>query len=338
MAFNGLRLKYALDGSSNYIAWKDSMEVILEDNGLKDFIDQEFPKLVATNAQVLAEWKKCVVRARRILLEGVQDHIVSSLHGRETPFSMQKTLKDLYQNNNELRKLALKNKLQKIKREKGNTISTYLNKLTTWRDDIGILGITTTNDDMVSLALLDLPKSWHCYQDLVNKREKLPDLERLWLDLMQEEIRRSTRDGSSSKEDEENFALASKERKGKEKDSHAKLSCSHGGKKIDKSNGCGWFLDSGASFHMTNDKILFSTLEEKDLQMHIEMGNDEKYSVSGVGTVALQREHGALITLTDMKYVPGLKKNLLSIAMMEEKGCDVVLSKGKVFLRHITMR
>ena len=29
--------------------------------------------------------------------------------------------------------------------------------------------------------------------------------------------------------------------------------------------GCGWFLDSGASFHMTNDKSLFSTLEEKDL-------------------------------------------------------------------------
>ena len=26
MAFNGLRLEYALDGSLNYIAWKDHME------------------------------------------------------------------------------------------------------------------------------------------------------------------------------------------------------------------------------------------------------------------------------------------------------------------------
>ena len=40
MAFNGLRLEYALDGNSNYIAWKDHMEALLEDNGLKDFIDQ----------------------------------------------------------------------------------------------------------------------------------------------------------------------------------------------------------------------------------------------------------------------------------------------------------
>ena len=35
-----------------------------------------------------------------------------------------------------------------------------------------------------------------------------------------------------------------------------------------------WYLDSGASFHMTGEKQLFSDLEEKDLQMHIEMGDD----------------------------------------------------------------
>ena len=70
------------------------MELILEDNGLKEFIDQEVPK--PTHASQLVEWKKCVARARRILLEGVRDHIVSSLHGKETPFSMWKTLKDLY--------------------------------------------------------------------------------------------------------------------------------------------------------------------------------------------------------------------------------------------------
>ena len=41
MVFHGLRLEYALEGSSNFIAWRDRMEVVLEDNGLKEFIDQE---------------------------------------------------------------------------------------------------------------------------------------------------------------------------------------------------------------------------------------------------------------------------------------------------------
>ena len=146
------------------------------------------------------------------------------------------TLKDLYQNNSDQRKLALKHKLRKIKCEKGDTISTYLNKLTTCRDELGSVGILTADDDMVSLALLSLPKSWHSYQDSVNGREKLLDWERLWLDLMQEEIRRSTRDGSSSKQDdEENLALASKASKGKGKASHPKSISSHGGNKFDKS-------------------------------------------------------------------------------------------------------
>ena len=87
---------------------------------------------------------------------------------------------------------------------------------------------------------------------------------------------------------------------------------------------------------MISDKNLFSALEEKDLKMLIDMGDDGSYSVSGVGTVAFQREHGAPITLIDVKYVPGLKKNLVSVEMLEDKGYDVVLSKGNAFLRHKT--
>ena len=96
-----------------------------------------------------------------------------------------------------------------------------------------------------------------------------------------------------------------------------------------------WYLNSGASFHMTGDKILFNTLEEKDLQMRIEMGDDGKHRVFGEATVVFQREYGAPLTLTDVKYVPGLKNNLVSIAILEDKGYDVVFSKGKESLRHI---
>jgi hypothetical protein len=71
MSFNGLRLEYALKGHSNYIAWKDRMEAVLEDNGLKGYIDTDFPKPDATDTANLDAWKKKVAKARRILLEGV---------------------------------------------------------------------------------------------------------------------------------------------------------------------------------------------------------------------------------------------------------------------------
>ena len=88
MAFNGLILEYALKGSSNYIAWKDRMEAVPEDNGFKGYIDVDVPKPDVTDTANLDAWKKKVAKARRILLEGVRDHIVSSLHGKTTPHAM----------------------------------------------------------------------------------------------------------------------------------------------------------------------------------------------------------------------------------------------------------
>ena len=39
--------------------------------------------------------------------------------------------------------------------------------------------------------------------------------------------------------------------------------------------------------------------------------------------------------MIDVLYVPGLRKNLVSIAMLEDHGYDVIFRKGKVFLKHI---
>ena len=64
------------------------IEVLLEDNGLKEFIDSDVPKPTSTYVALLDAWKKKVAKTRIILLEGVKDHIVSILHGKATPFSM----------------------------------------------------------------------------------------------------------------------------------------------------------------------------------------------------------------------------------------------------------
>jgi hypothetical protein len=337
MNFNGLGLEYSLEGSSNYISWKDRMEAVLEDNGLKEFIDKDVPKLDVANAANLDALKKKVAKVRRILLEGVRDHIVSILHGKFTPYAMWKNLTDLFQNNNDHRKLVLKDKLRNIKIEKGESIPKYLTKFVQCRDELGSVGIIVVDDDLVSLALLGLPKSWHSYQGSVNGREKLSDWERLWSDLVRKEFRRNTRDGSSSKhDDEEDCTLAAKERKGMGNEFHSKSESK--GKKLDLSKvkcfyyyehghiatnylqknknkkdvgattaealasqfelefsliacmassalGSVWYLDSGASFHMTGAKDIFSDLEEKDLKMHIEMGDDGRYSETSIGTI-----------------------------------------------------
>ena len=61
------------------------MEAVLEDNG------NEIPKPPTSDAKDFAEWRKCVEKLRRIILEGVRDHVVS-----DTPYSMWKALTDMF--------------------------------------------------------------------------------------------------------------------------------------------------------------------------------------------------------------------------------------------------
>jgi len=46
-------------------------------------------------------------------------------------------------------------------------------------------------------------------------------------------------------------------------------------------------------------------------------------------------DSGSHFTLKDVMYVPGLKKNLVVTSMLEDRGYDVIFSKGNDFLCHI---
>ena len=83
----------------------------MDDNGFLEYINGDVVKLTKYDAENLVQWKKHVTKVRRIVLEGVHDHIVSNIHGKETHFTMWKALTKLFKNSIDHRKLALKEKL-----------------------------------------------------------------------------------------------------------------------------------------------------------------------------------------------------------------------------------
>jgi hypothetical protein len=66
--------------------------------------------------------------------------------------------------------------------------------------------------------------------------------------------------------------------------------------------------------------------------MHIEMGNDGRYNATGIGTITFQRESGKRFQLKNVMHVPGLNKNMASVAMLEDRGYDFVFSSGNAYL------
>jgi len=72
-------------------------------------------------------------------------------------------------------------------------------------------------------------------------------------------------------------------------------------------------------------------LEEKDIQMNIEFGDDRRYNATMICTITFHRESGFPLRLKDVMFVLDLKKNLLFVKVLEDYGYDVIFNKGKVF-------
>ena len=93
-----------------------------------------------------------------------------------------------------------------------------------------------------------------------------------------------------------------------------------------------WFVDSGASKHMTGYKIYLSTLIERESHQKVNLGDDYQYPIKGVGEASYKLESRKLPNMKDVLYLPGLKKNLLSISGLEKKGFRVAFVDGQVLM------
>ena len=64
-----------------------------------------------------------------------------------------------------------------------------------------------------------------------------------------------------------------------------------------------WYLDLGSSFQMRGCREFFSALEEIDLHMYFELGDDEMYNATRIGKVTFKRELSSPLLLKDVMFV-----------------------------------
>jgi hypothetical protein len=69
---------------------------------------------------------------------------------------------------------------------------------------------------------------------------------------------------------------------------------------------------------------------EENSRLHVELGDNAKYAFKGVGTTLFQLNSEKPLKMSEVLYVPGLKKNLLSISIMDDIGYAMEFIDGKV--------
>jgi hypothetical protein len=64
----------------------------------------------------------------------------------------------------------------------------------------------------------------------------------------------------------------------------------------------------------------------------------ERYTVKGVGSSSFQLDSDIPLQLSEMLYVPGMKRNHVSVSALKDKGYKVIFSEGKFLAWHKNSR
>jgi hypothetical protein len=110
-----LRGEDRLDGATNFQAWKARILFLLE-----EYVEMVIPD--PKDAQELAAHKKREVKAKRVLLDSVKDHLIPHISKKKTAKDMYDALLGLYQSRNASRKLILRHQLQSVEMSKSEQL------------------------------------------------------------------------------------------------------------------------------------------------------------------------------------------------------------------------
>jgi hypothetical protein len=199
-----------LDGESNFSPWKSKLLVTLEEDDLLDVTTKALP---ATTTDIEKKIRKEEdVKARKIIIYSVRDHLLPRIANLKTTYDMYEVLKGMFESDNTLKALTLKSQLQSTKMTKGDLVALFFMKLSEIKEQLESIGEIMSDREIVLTTLQNLPKSWEPFIQSISGREALPTFDRLWTDCTQEELRLRNRGVEDSSE--ENHALALHTKKG----------------------------------------------------------------------------------------------------------------------------
>jgi hypothetical protein len=102
-----------LEVVENFRAWKYKIGLILEENDLAKFIKENV--LEPEEDEAKEKYKKDMIRAKRIIADSINDHLIPQVSSKIIPKDMFDALTRMYEGRNINRKMNLRTQLKNTK-------------------------------------------------------------------------------------------------------------------------------------------------------------------------------------------------------------------------------
>lgn len=83
-----LRVEDRLDGQVNFGAWEERIISVLDEVDVWDIVEKTV--VIPTDATQLVAFKRKNVKAKRLIPDGIEDHVIPHVKGKEHAFEMWK--------------------------------------------------------------------------------------------------------------------------------------------------------------------------------------------------------------------------------------------------------
>ena len=111
-----------------------------------------------------------------------------------------------------------------------------------------------------------------------------------------------------------------------EEDGYASVDVCVATEEVQKSK---WILDSRCTFYMSHCQNYFSEYHTFD-GGNVMIGNNAVCKVIGIGNVSLKLYNRTIREVKQVRHVPDLKRNLISLGMLDQAGYSVMLEHGEI--------
>jgi hypothetical protein len=121
------KLDEKLEGADDFRAWKYKVMLILEENDLVSFIEQDIEELEGDEAK--AKYKKDLIKAKRIFVNSIKNHLIPHVSTLKTPKQMMAALSRLFEGKNINQKMTTMTQLKNVKMQNSETIQSYFTRV-----------------------------------------------------------------------------------------------------------------------------------------------------------------------------------------------------------------
>lgn len=351
-----MRIAISKLNGGNYQVWKFKMELLL----IKEELWDQVKTTVPTEAAAASAWKKKDDKARATICLLVEDSQLMHIRKATTAKEAWDSLKEYHEKSTLTSKVYLLRQICNLKLSETGNMEQHIATMQELVDKLTALGEEIKDHFFVAILLSSLPET---YGTLITALESRPEAE-LTLDFVKgkllDEYRRRKgvpdldNDNTAMKASQNNSATSEKGQKMCffcHKIGHFKQDCIKFKRwklKKEKANQAEssenssdflcfsayqeerkeelWYIDSGATSHMTNNRAAFKSLVLKKLP-DVTLANGRGTKAFGIGTVITKCLDGnnkeTNVELRDVLYVPDLTNNLLSVKKLTEKGLTV---------------